>query len=120
MLTKPVLTLSLAAALIATVGATSGCAVARDQQTAGSYIDDAALTTRVKAKFAADPTVSAQAISVEANMTYEEKPAGTTLKIVMVSRFGDCGLTDDLNAEFGYHVRIDLDSPGIRNLRWTP
>ncbi|MFG6460338.1 BON domain-containing protein [Roseateles sp. DXS20W] len=65
MLTKPVLTLSLAAALIATVGATSGCAVARDQQTAGSYIDDAALTTRVKAKFAADPTVSAMAISVE-------------------------------------------------------
>lgn len=65
MLTKPVLTLSLAAALIATVGATSGCAVTRDQQTAGSYIDDAALTTRVKAKFAADPTVSAMAISVE-------------------------------------------------------
>ncbi len=65
MLTKPVLTLALASALIATVGATSGCAVARDQQTAGSYIDDTALTTRVKAKFAADPTVSAMAISVE-------------------------------------------------------
>lgn len=65
MLTKPVLTLALTAALIATVGATSGCAVARDQQTAGSYIDDTALTTRVKAKFAADPTVSAMAISVE-------------------------------------------------------
>ena len=58
--------------------------------------------------------------SVEANMTYEEKPAGTTLKIVMVSRFGDCGLTDDLNAEFGYHVRVDLDSPALSNLRWTP
>jgi osmotically-inducible protein OsmY len=62
---RPVLTLALAAALIATVGATSGCAVARDQQTAGSYIDDTALTTRVKAKFAADPTVSAMSISVE-------------------------------------------------------
>ena len=63
--TKPVLTLALAAALVATLGATSGCAVARDQQTAGSYVDDTALTTRVKAKFAADPTVSAMSISVE-------------------------------------------------------
>lgn len=62
---KPVLTLALAAALVSTLGATSGCAVARDQQTAGSYVDDAALTTRVKAKFAADPTVSAMSISVE-------------------------------------------------------
>jgi hyperosmotically inducible periplasmic protein len=65
MLNKSALTLALAAALVATVGATSGCAVARDQQTAGSYVDDAALTTRVKAKFAADPVVSAMSISVE-------------------------------------------------------
>ena len=31
----------------------------------GAYVDDTAVTTRVKAKFAADPTVSAMAISVE-------------------------------------------------------
>ncbi len=62
---RPVLTLALTAALLATVGATTGCAVARDQQTAGSYLDDATLTTRVKAKFATDPAVSALAISVE-------------------------------------------------------
>ena len=43
----------------------TGCAVARDQQTVGAYIDDATLTTRVKARFAEDPTVSAAAISVE-------------------------------------------------------
>ncbi len=65
MLNRPVLTLALSAALLATVGATTGCAVARDQQTAGSYIDDATLTTRVKAKFAEDKTVSAMAITVE-------------------------------------------------------
>jgi hyperosmotically inducible periplasmic protein len=65
MLNKSVLTLAVTAALLATVGATTGCAVAREQQTAGSYIDDATLTTRVKGKFAADPTVSAMAISVE-------------------------------------------------------
>jgi len=62
---KPVLTLALATALVATLGATSGCAVARKQETVGAYVDDAALTTRVKAKFAADPTVSAMSISVE-------------------------------------------------------
>jgi osmotically-inducible protein OsmY len=62
---KPTLTLALATALIATLATTTGCAVTRDQQTVGNYIDDATLTTRVKAKFAADPTVSAMAISVE-------------------------------------------------------
>lgn len=43
----------------------TGCAVARDQQTVGAYIDDATLTTRVKTRFAEDKTVSAMAISVE-------------------------------------------------------
>ena len=57
--------LVIAAAAAAVVTTTTGCAVARDQQTVGSYIDDSALTTRVKAKFAEDPTVSAMAINVE-------------------------------------------------------
>lgn len=48
-----------------TLLAGTGCAVVRDQQSVGSYIDDAALTTRVKGKFAENPTVSAMAISVE-------------------------------------------------------
>lgn len=43
----------------------SGCSVGRGQQTAGSYVDDAAITTAVKAKFAEDKTVSATSISVE-------------------------------------------------------
>lgn len=49
------------------VGAVSltGCAVTRDQQTVGSYIDDTTITTQVKARFAEDPTVSAMAIKVE-------------------------------------------------------
>jgi hyperosmotically inducible periplasmic protein len=58
-------TLLIAAAAAAAVVTTTGCAVARDQQTVGSYIDDSTLTTRVKAKFAEDTTVSAMAISVE-------------------------------------------------------
>lgn len=44
---------------------TAGCAVQRDQQTVGSYIDDTTITTKVKAKFAEDKTVSAMAIQVE-------------------------------------------------------
>jgi len=43
----------------------NGCAVMRDQQSVGTYIDDSVLTTQVKAKFAEDPIVSAMAISVE-------------------------------------------------------
>jgi hyperosmotically inducible protein len=56
----------LAAAVAATaltLGA--GCAVVRDQQTVGSYVDDATITSRVKTKFAEDSTVSAMAIGVE-------------------------------------------------------
>jgi osmotically-inducible protein OsmY len=44
---------------------TAGCAVTRGQESTGNYVDDTAITTRVKAKFAEDPTVSAMAISVE-------------------------------------------------------
>ncbi|MCJ7799420.1 MAG: BON domain-containing protein [Polaromonas sp.] len=43
----------------------SGCAVVRGQQTTGSYVDDAAITTAVKAKFLEDKTVSGMSISVE-------------------------------------------------------
>lgn len=57
--------IAAAALALAAVVTTTGCAVVRDQQTVGSYIDDATLTTRVKAKFAENTTVSALAIKVE-------------------------------------------------------
>ncbi len=44
---------------------TTGCAVVRDQQTVGTYIDDPAITTAVKAKFVEDKVVSAMSIGVE-------------------------------------------------------
>ena len=43
----------------------SGCAVGRGQSTAGEYVDDAAITTSVKAKFVEDKTVGATSIKVE-------------------------------------------------------
>lgn len=61
---KHLRTLALAALTGATLFAT-GCAVVRDQQTVGSYVDDAAITTAVKAKFVEDKIVDAGAISVE-------------------------------------------------------
>jgi|688.fasta_scaffold2758658_1 hypothetical protein len=36
-------------------------------------------------------------------------PAGTRVKIVMVSRFGDVGITEDLTKETGYGARVPLE-----------
>ncbi|MGE5512452.1 MAG: hypothetical protein ACM31O_14485 [Bacteroidota bacterium] len=47
--------------------------------------------------------------------TEEVIPAGTTVKIVMASRFGDVGITTNLDAEHGYSARIFLDD--LTNLR---
>lgn len=44
---------------------TSGCAVTRGQESAGAYIDDAAITTTVKAKMIEDKNVDAAAIKVD-------------------------------------------------------
>ena len=50
------------------VGATvlaTGCSVVRGQETVGNYVDDASITTAIKAKFVEDKTVDAGAIKVE-------------------------------------------------------
>ena len=51
------------AALVLVVA--SGCAVQRGQETVGAYIDDAAVTTSVKARFIDNKDVDAGAIKVE-------------------------------------------------------
>lgn len=61
---KSVRTLIVAAMTGMTLVAT-GCAVVRGQQTAGAYVDDAAITTAVKAKFVEDKVVDAGAINVQ-------------------------------------------------------
>jgi hyperosmotically inducible periplasmic protein len=43
----------------------SGCAVTRGQETVGAYVDDAAITTAVKARFVDNKEVDAAAIKVE-------------------------------------------------------
>ena len=51
-------------------------------------------------------------------MVDHEIPEGTTVKIVMWSRFGDVGITDDLEADFGYGARVSLSElRNVRNIR---
>ena len=45
--------------------ATTGCAVTRGQESVGAYVDDAAITTAVKARFVENKLVDAVSISVE-------------------------------------------------------
>ena len=57
---------TLAAAITAVVLLTAtGCAVTRGQETVGAYVDDAGITTQVKARFVESKQVDAAAISVE-------------------------------------------------------
>jgi osmotically-inducible protein OsmY len=56
----------LASALAVIVLATaSGCAVHRGQETVGAYVDDAAITTSLKARFVENKDVDASSIKVE-------------------------------------------------------
>lgn len=60
-LRTPLAALVAAAALIVT----SGCAVTRGQETVGAYVDDAAITTSIKARMVEDKNVDAAAIKVQ-------------------------------------------------------
>lgn len=44
---------------------TTGCAVTRSQETVGQYVDDATITTQIKSRWVADPTVDAASFKVE-------------------------------------------------------
>ncbi|MEP7301040.1 MAG: BON domain-containing protein [Caldimonas sp.] len=60
-LRTPLAALVAAAALIVT----SGCAVTRGQETVGAYVDDAAITTSIKARMVEDKNVDAASIKVQ-------------------------------------------------------
>ena len=60
-LRTPLATLAAVAALVIT----SGCAVSRGQETVGAYVDDAAITTSIKARMVEDKNVDAAAIKVQ-------------------------------------------------------
>lgn len=56
---------TLGTAAVVTVGMTAGCAVGRGQETVGAYVDDATITTAIKAKYVEDKSVAATSIKVE-------------------------------------------------------
>ena len=58
------LVLATSFAAVALLTAT-GCAVTRGQESVGAYIDDAAITTAVKARFVENKDVDASSIRVE-------------------------------------------------------
>lgn len=57
-------TLAAAITAIALLSVT-GCAVTRNQESVGAYIDDSVITTAVKGRMVDNPSVDAAAISVE-------------------------------------------------------
>ena len=56
---------SITTAALAAAVLVSGCSVFRKQESVGAYVDDATVTTRVKAKFVENKDVAASAIKVE-------------------------------------------------------
>jgi osmotically-inducible protein OsmY len=90
------------AALVAAVALTvmSGCAVTRDQQSVGAYVDDSAITTAVKARMAESKDVAATAISVE-----------TLNGTVQLSGFAKSSMEKEA-AE-----RIARDAKGVKSVR---
>lgn len=65
MLKNHLRTAALASSIVLGLATFAGCAVGRGQETTGAYIDDAQITTAIKAKYAKDPAVAATSISVE-------------------------------------------------------
>jgi hyperosmotically inducible protein len=79
--------------------ATTGCSVIRGQETPGAYLDDATITTAVKAKFVEDKSVDAGAIKVE-----------TLNGTVALSGFAKS------NAEKAQAERIARNTKGVRQV----
>jgi osmotically-inducible protein OsmY len=96
MMMRPTLA-ALAAALLLTAG---GCAVTRGPESAGAYVDDAAITTRIKARFVENRDVGATSIKVE-----------TLNGTVMLSGFAK-NATEKSTAE-----KIARETNGVRSVR---
>lgn len=93
-------TLILATAVALGSLASTGCAVSSGQSSVGQFVDDATITTRVKARFADDPQVSAMRIGVE-----------TLNGTVQLSGFART------QAEKEQAMRVARNVPDVRNVK---
>jgi hyperosmotically inducible protein len=78
----------------------SGCAVTRGQETVGAYVDDASITTSVKARYVDNKNVDANAITVE-----------TLNGTVMLSGFAKSDTERTTAADLAMQVK------GVRNVK---
>jgi osmotically-inducible protein OsmY len=62
---KMMTAVALSALAALTLITTAGCAVMRGQETVGAYVDDATITTRIKARFVENKQVDAASIHIE-------------------------------------------------------
>ena len=89
-----------AVAIASSLVVASGCAVTRDQQTAGAYIDDSVITATVKTRMLDNPDVAGTSITVE-----------TLNGTVMLSGFAKSTL-EKTTAE-----RIARDVEGVKSVK---
>ena len=82
------------------IATASGCAVTRGQETVGAYVDDAAITTSLKARFVDNKDVDASSIKVE-----------TLNGTVMLSGFAK-NSTEKVTAE-----QIAMKVKGVKNVK---
>ena len=91
MMNRKHLAATLAMIVIATA---SGCAVTRGQESVGAYVDDAAITTSVKARYVDNKEVDATSIRVE-----------TLNGTVMLSGFAKNGTEKATAEQIAMHVK---------------
>ena len=82
------------------IATASGCAVTRGQESVGAYVDDAAITTSLKARFVENKDVDASSIKVE-----------TLNGTVMLSGFAK-NSTERVTAE-----QIAMKVKGVKNVK---
>ncbi|MBI5694523.1 MAG: BON domain-containing protein [Nitrospirae bacterium] len=82
--------------------ALSGCASTRTMESAGEYVDDSVITTKVKAALVGDPVTKARQISVE-----------TFKGVVQLSGFVNTYKEKDRAGQLAYEVS------GVRGVRNT-
>jgi hyperosmotically inducible periplasmic protein len=87
-------------ATLAVLAALSGCAAISGRETAGEYVDDATVTSRVKAEIFKDPSLKTMEISVE---TMQDE--------VQLSGFVDSSQSKDKAGAIARNVE------GVRGLR---
>ena len=94
---KPLRTVLAAVALVTVIGA---CSAISGRETTGQYVDDATITTKVKAEIFNDPSLKVLQINVE---TFQDT--------VQLSGFVDSERSRDLAAQIARNV------PGVRDVK---